>query len=126
MRDSLGAWLQNGGWLRKASARTPAPQFGILSSIPSEILRSLEQNPVSICHGVFAFLTGSDSYSEFGVNHSKQTSAPFLTGSRTVIEHSGCCGVFRRFSPGNCDSRSRISLRILTPGYAQFFPRINA
>jgi hypothetical protein len=97
MRDSVGVWLQNSGWLSKASARTPALRRSILSWIPLDILRSLEQIPVSICHGVFAFLTGSGSHSECDVTHSKQTTEKFLTGARTHIKHSGCCNAFSPF-----------------------------
>src|ERR1700735_5496368 len=41
MHGEIGAWIENSGWLKKTSARTPAPPRSIPSAIPSGILRSL-------------------------------------------------------------------------------------
>jgi hypothetical protein len=46
------------------------------------ILRSFEQIPATIYRRTLAFLPGSGSQVECDVTHSKQTSAPFLPGSR--------------------------------------------
>jgi len=57
------------------------------------ILRSFEQIPATIYRRTLAFLPGSGSQVECDVTHSKQTSAPFLPGSRIGAAHPICGGV---------------------------------
>jgi hypothetical protein len=57
------------------------------------------------------FLTGTASQTEFAVTHSKQTTAPFLTGSRIVTNRLGSRIVFHPVSSEHFVASRRISLQ---------------
>jgi hypothetical protein len=79
-------------------------------------LRSFEQILVTIFCRVPAFLPGSGSQVECDVTHSKQTSAPFLPGSRFGTTHSVRGGVSSPLFAGSIQSaprNPRTSLQIL-------------
>ena len=55
-------------------------------SLPRKLHRARATVAIPPCSR--PFLTGSDSQTEFGVTHSKQTTEKFLTGARTAISVS--------------------------------------
>jgi hypothetical protein len=67
---------------KKSDARIPSVQRGLSASATLPILKGFNQDPANIHHCFRAFLPGSGSHIEFAVTNSKQTSAPFLPGSR--------------------------------------------
>ena len=74
------------------------------------------------------FLTETRSHSEFIVTHSKQTTAPFLTGSRIATKRQVSRIVFRRVSSEHFPTHRRISLRgrIARLGSVASEPRMHA
>ena len=74
------------------------------------------------------FLTGSASQTEFAVTHSKQTTAPFLTGSRIVTKPLGSGIVFHSVSSEHFATHRRISLQdsIAKPRLVTGRPRMHA
>jgi hypothetical protein len=74
------------------------------------------------------FLTETRSHSEFIVTHSKQTTAPFLTGSRIATKRLVSRIVFRRVSSEHFSTRRRISLQdgIAQPRLIAGQPRMHA
>ncbi len=80
----------------------------------------------SVCTSTF--LTGSGSQTESSVAHSKQTAAPFLTGSRIVTTPFACRVIFHRFSSEHFPTRRRISLQdgIAQPRLVAGSPRMRA
>jgi hypothetical protein len=85
------------------------------------ILRSFEQIPATIYRRTLAFLPGSGSQVECDVTHSKQTSAPFLPGSRIGAAHPICGGVSSPLFARSIQSAPR---NPRTP--LQILPRISA
>jgi hypothetical protein len=67
---------------KKSDARIPSVQLGLIASATLPILRGFNQDPANIHHCFLAFLPGSGLRVECDVTHSKQTTAPFLPGSR--------------------------------------------
>jgi hypothetical protein len=63
--------------------------------------RSNRELPTNRCRvnsrAVIPVLTGSGMQTEFAVTHSKQTTEPFLTGSRIVTKRSTCRSIFPGF-----------------------------
>jgi hypothetical protein len=80
----------------------------------------------SIC--ATRFLTGSRMQTEFAVTHSKQTTAPFLPGSRIVTKHLVSRIVFHPASSELFSTRRRISLQdaIAQPRLVAGSPRMHA
>jgi hypothetical protein len=74
------------------------------------------------------FLTETRSHSEFIVTHSKQTTAPFLTGSRIVTKPLGSGIVFHSVSSEHLPTDRRISLQdgIAQPRLVAASPRMHA
>jgi hypothetical protein len=74
------------------------------------------------------FLTETRSHSEFIVTHSKQTTAPFLTGSRIVTKPLGSGIVFHSVSSEHLPTDRRISLQdgIAQPRLVAGTPRMHA
>jgi hypothetical protein len=69
---------------------------------------------LGISHAVIpipTFLTETASHSEFTVTHSKQTTAPFLTGARTVTKRLVSRTVFNPVSSELFSTHRRISLQ---------------
>jgi hypothetical protein len=77
---------------------------------------------------ILTFLTGSGSQTEFPVTHSKQKTAPFLTGSRIVTKRLVSRTVSHRFSPEHFSTHRRISLQdgIAQPWLVAGSPRMDA
>jgi hypothetical protein len=73
------------------------------------------------------FLTGSDPQTESSVTHSKQTAAPFLTGSRIVTQRLVSRTIFHRFSTEHFRTHRRISLQdgIARPWLVAGWPRMH-
>jgi hypothetical protein len=67
---------------KKSDARIPSEQRCLSSSATLPILNGFDQDPANIHYCSPAFLPGSGLRVECDVTHSKQTSAPFLPGSR--------------------------------------------
>jgi hypothetical protein len=67
---------------KKSDARIPSEQRCLSSSATLPILNGFDQDPANIRHRLLAFLPGSGLRVECYVTYSKQTSAPFLPGSR--------------------------------------------
>ena len=74
------------------------------------------------------FLTETRSHSEFIVTHSKQTTAPFLTGARIVTKRLLSRTVFHSVSSDHLPTDGRISLqgRIARLGSVASEPRMHA
>jgi hypothetical protein len=74
------------------------------------------------------FLTETRSHSEFIVTHSKQTTAPFLTGARIVTKRLLSRTVFHSVSSEHLPTDGRISLqgRIARLGSVASEPRMHA
>jgi hypothetical protein len=83
MYDGIDVWREDWRayvvWSFKMGAPCGPVRRGLVS-IPG----SFKQILLSSYHRVLAFLTETASHSESSVNHSKQTSAPFLSGARIV------------------------------------------
>jgi hypothetical protein len=67
---------------KKFDARIPSVQCGLPAPAILPILNGFDQDPANILHRFLLFLPGSGSHIEFAVTNSKQTTAPFLPGSR--------------------------------------------
>jgi len=74
------------------------------------------------------FLTGSASQTESPVTHSKQTTAPFLTGARTHIKPSIFRSIFPGFSSEHFATHRRIRLQdgIAQHSFVAGRPRMHA
>jgi hypothetical protein len=90
------------------------------------LLALTQEGPLVTSHR--PFLTGSASQTEFAVTHSKQTTAPFLTGSRIVTKRLVSRIVFHRFSSEHFLTLRRISLQdgIAQPRLVAASPRMHA
>jgi hypothetical protein len=82
MHGGVGIWRSEIVWRPNMQAPILPVRRG-LAFIP----RSFEQALVTIYRRVIALLTETAAHSESSVNHSKQTSAPFLPGSRIGTTH---------------------------------------
>ena len=91
MHDGMDVWRKD--WREEMvwSLKMGVPTLPIRRLV--FILRSFEQIPATIYRRTLAFLPGSGSQVECDVTHSKQTSAPFLPGSRIGAAHPICGGV---------------------------------
>jgi hypothetical protein len=67
---------------KKSDARIPSAQRGLYASAAPPIRNGFDQGPANIHRCVLPFLPGSGLQVECDVTHSKQTTAPFLPGSR--------------------------------------------
>jgi hypothetical protein len=75
-------WRRDMVWSFKMGAPCGPVRRGLVS-----ISGSFKQILLSSYRRVLAFLPGSGSQVEFDITHSKQTSAPFLPGSRIGTRH---------------------------------------
>ncbi len=92
----------------------------------SHLLALTQEGPLVTSH-CFTFLTGSDSQTEFTVTRSKQTTAPFLTGSRIVTKRLVSRTAIHRFSTEHFSTQRRISLQdgIAQPWLVAGTPRMH-
>jgi hypothetical protein len=67
---------------KKSEARIPSVLRCLSAPATPPILNGLDQDPANIRHSLLAFLPGSGLQVECDVTYSKQTTAPFLPGSR--------------------------------------------
>jgi hypothetical protein len=67
---------------RNTSARIPSTRRGLSAPATLPILNGFRQDPANIHRCSPEFLPGSGLQVEFDVTHSRQTTAPFLPGSR--------------------------------------------
>jgi hypothetical protein len=67
---------------KKSDARIPSVQRGLSASATLPVLNGFDQDPADIRRCFLAFLPGSGLQVECDVTYSKQTTAPFLPGSR--------------------------------------------
>jgi hypothetical protein len=82
--------MQHGAGVRgkKSDARIPSMRRVLSASATLPLLNGFDQHPTKIHRRFPAFLPGSDLQVEFAVTHSKQTTAPFLPGSRIARCHA--------------------------------------
>ena len=105
MQDGAGVGSE------KSHARIPSLQGVLLAPTSSRFLTDFDQLPANISPRFRPFLTGSAPQTEFDVTYSKQTTAPFLTGSRTAIKRSAFRSVFPGFSTEHFSAHRRNSLQ---------------
>jgi len=119
MHDGMDVWRKD--WREEMvwSLKMGVPTLPIRRLV--FILRSFEQIPATIYRRTLAFLPGSGSQVECDVTHSKQTSAPFLPGSRIGAAHPICGGVSSPLFARSIQSAPR---NPRTP--LQILPRISA
>jgi len=125
MHDGMDVWRKD--WREEMvwSLKMGVPTLPIRRLV--FILRSFEQIPATIYRRTLAFLPGSGSQVECDVTHSKQTSAPFLPGSRIATTHSMRRGTSSPFFARSIQSalrNPRTSLQILPRLSAEFFLRL--
>jgi hypothetical protein len=96
MHDGVDVWREDWRkemiWIFKMGTPCVPVRRG-----PISVSGSFKKILLSSYRRVLAFLTGSGSHSESSVNHSKQTSAPFLTGARIVTRLLDAATFFTAF-----------------------------
>jgi hypothetical protein len=128
MYDRVGVgskdWRKEIVWRFKMGAPCVPVRRGLVP-----VSGSFKQILLSSYRRVLAFLPGSGSQVECDVTHSKQTSAPFLRGSRIATTHSMRRGTSSPFFARSIQSalrNPRTSLQILPRLSAEIFFTINA
>jgi len=120
MYDRVGVggkdWRKEIVWRFKMGAPCVPVRRGLVP-----VSGSFKQILLSSYRQVLAFLPGSGSQVECDVTHSKQTSAPFLPGSRIGAAHPICGGVSSPLFARSIQSAPR---NPRTP--LQILPRISA
>jgi hypothetical protein len=96
---------------KKSDARIPSVQRGLSASATLPVLNGFDQDPADIRRCFLAFLPGSGLQVECDVTYSKQTTEPFLPGSRIATKRLVSRTIFHSVSSELFLTRRRISLQ---------------